>query len=336
VGGGGPLLLGPDVCGPGELSDDHPCADYQFFLDLVKGGEAALDGISVHHYGLKSAKSDDNNCYLADFTNPAVVFTPEDVYYQWRAAKNAALGSKADGGVDLILGEMATSATGGCPDLSNSFAAGFWYVHNLGEVAAVKYDQVYRQDFLGWSGIGDVSYYTLCGDPGWSGAYYTDGSGATVAPEKLVANPDFYTSVLWKNLMGPTVLDLTFAPAANPMLQGTSLHAHCATSYATAAYHGPQAAGALSLAYSNTNSYEVDIDEMMKNILGSSAYPRVEYFLTSGDASDLTSRSMKLNDAVLSSASTLAGKAVADGTLLLPASSYGYVVFPHANVPACK
>ena len=93
---------------------------------------------------MKSAKSDDNNCRIEDFTNPAIIFTPEDVYYQWRATKNAAIGSKEDGGVDLILGiydaakilffshceinvgEMATSATGGCPDLSNSFAAGFW------------------------------------------------------------------------------------------------------------------------------------------------------------------------------------------------------------------
>lgn len=47
-----PLVLGPDVCGPGELNDDHPCADYQFFLDMVKGGEAALDGITIHHYGV--------------------------------------------------------------------------------------------------------------------------------------------------------------------------------------------------------------------------------------------------------------------------------------------
>lgn len=46
-----PLLFGPDVCGPGELSDEHPCASYDFFVDLVKGGEEALDGITVHHYG---------------------------------------------------------------------------------------------------------------------------------------------------------------------------------------------------------------------------------------------------------------------------------------------
>lgn len=56
--------------------------------------------------GLKSAKSDDNNCCIEDFINPAVIFTPEDVYYQWRATKNAALGSKEDGGVDLILGNI--------------------------------------------------------------------------------------------------------------------------------------------------------------------------------------------------------------------------------------
>lgn len=61
------------------------------------------------YVGLKSAKSDDNNCNLEDFTNPSVIFTPEDVYYQWRLTKNAAIGSKEDGGVDLILGSFAQS-----------------------------------------------------------------------------------------------------------------------------------------------------------------------------------------------------------------------------------
>lgn len=59
--------------------------------------------------GLKSAKSEDNNCRLEDFTDPAVIFTPEDVYYQWRTTKDAAIGSKEDGGVDLILGKFAHS-----------------------------------------------------------------------------------------------------------------------------------------------------------------------------------------------------------------------------------
>lgn len=46
-----PLVFGPDVCGPGELNDDHPCADYQFFWDIVTGAESAISGVTVHHYG---------------------------------------------------------------------------------------------------------------------------------------------------------------------------------------------------------------------------------------------------------------------------------------------
>lgn len=52
-----PLIMGPDVCGPGELNDDHPCADYEFFLEIVKGGEAALDAVTIHHYGELSRRA---------------------------------------------------------------------------------------------------------------------------------------------------------------------------------------------------------------------------------------------------------------------------------------
>ena len=189
-----------------------------------------------------------------------------------------------------------------------------------------------HKDFLGWSGIGDMSYYTLCGDPGWSGAYYVDESGAIVAPEELTPNPDFFTSVLWKNLMGPKVLDVQYDSLSNPMIKGVSLHSHCASRDTSGLI------GALSLGYANTNSAEVDIDAIMSDILGEEgAHPYVVYFLTSGSENDLASRYVILNgaDTLLDVSSDLNGKVVKSDPLVLPALSYGFVVFPNANVSAC-
>ena len=187
-------------------------------------------------------------------------------------------------------------------------------------------------DFLGWSGIGDVSYYTLTGDPGWSGSYYVDESGNIVEPQELIPNPDFFTSVLWKNIMGTVVLDLQYGPFSNPMVKGISLHAHCATALAAGV------PGAISLAFANTNTEDINIDDMIAKNLGSAGCsPRIEYFLTSGDDTDLASRSVRLNgaDEVLNAASDLTGRLVTSGPLILPSFSYGFIVFPEAGAKAC-
>jgi len=339
-----PLLFGPDNCGPARMTEDSPCSNVTFFTDIITGGEDVLSGVTVHHYGLKSAHSDPNNCNVEDFTNPRVIFTPEKNYYIWRDAKNHAVGSKQQSGIDLILGETASSGTGGCPDLSNSFAAGFWWMHTLGEVASLQYDQVYRQDFIGWSGIGDVSHYTLAGNPGWSGAYTTDAEGSTVAPEVLTANPDFFTAVLWKTIMGPTVLDVKLEH--NSMLQGVSMHAHCA-----APGEGVPA-GAIALGYANTRTTAVHIGHSL-DFLGddnadSSISSRIEYFLRTGDeAGDLQSRQVRLNDNPnpLSASSALTGNVISnadtdtdtdtDIPLELPPLSYGFVVLTNSQARAC-
>lgn len=176
-----------------------------------------------------------------------------------------------------------------------------------------------------------MSYYTLTGDPGWSGSYYTDESGTTISPQELVPNPDFFTSVLWKNLMGPIVLDVQYDKQSNPMLIGTSLHAHCATTLASTT------PGAISLAFANPIESNVNIEDVMIKSLGvAGVQSRLEYFLTSGDPNDLSSRSVRLNSAteLLTSSSNLDGS-VGVGPLVLPASSYGFVVYPNAGAKAC-
>jgi hypothetical protein len=284
------------------------------------------------HIGLISASSDENNCNIEDFTDPSIIFFPEKKLYVWRDTKNAIIGDKHTSGIDLILGETASSGTGGCPDLSNSFAAGFWWVHTLGEVAALRYDQVYRQDFVGWSGIGDVSHYAMAGDPGWSGAYITDNQGNQIVPKQLVANPDFYSAVLWKQLMGQRVLNVSYNDKrSNPMSSGLSLHSHCYV----------ENNGDIVLAYANPTILDIDIGYHINTTTHPiTVYPRTEYFLTTGSsAGDLQSRFVKLNNGpdVLSSNSSLSGKYVhTQNTLCFPSMSYGYVRLHNAALSICS
>lgn len=131
--------------------------------------------------------------------------------------------------------------------------------------------------------------------------------------------------------MGQKILDVQHDVLSNPMVQGTSIHAQCATDYAS------KTAGSIVLAFANTNTFSADIEASMFDILGYGINPRVEYFLTSGDDSDLSSRSVRLNgaDEVLTASTPLTGRTRSKGPLVLPASSYGFIVFPEANAMAC-
>lgn len=198
--------------------------------------------------------------------------------------------------------------------------------------------QVYRQDYVGWSGFGDVSHYTLAGEPGWSGAYVQDENGNVIAPSPLTANPDFYTAVLWKKLMGPRVLDVRYTDVqSHPMVSGISLHAHCSSSATIA--------GSVVFAYANTLNVSVDFGSYIHvaNQSGTKenghlkTSPRTEYFLTTGSAEgDLQSRLVSLNGASpLTFESSLDGKYVESGSLVVPPYSYGYFEILEANANAC-
>ena len=110
------------------------------------------------------------------------------------------------------------------------------------------------------------------------------------------------------------------------------MHCHCTVNLT----------GAITISYSNVAADYVDLGNFLfgdgltnyEHNLIISASPRTEYLLTSGD-DDLSSRSMRLNGELLSMGSSLDGKE-ASGSLVLPPTSYGFVVFPDAAARACS
>lgn len=163
-----------------------------------------------------------------------------------------------------------------------------------------------------------------------------NGSSST-SPPHLQPNPDFFTSVLWNQLMSSSVLEVVYGSNSS-LYDGVSYHAHCSRT----------STGGVTLAYANVLHSDVDLGGYLSTFSEPIATtPRVEYILTNGESTlvqeqgwdeALKSPYIRLNDElrVLQVGDSMDGKAVTSTSLVLPALSYGFVVFPNASAAACS
>lgn len=194
------------------------------------------------------------------------------------------------------LGETGSAQCGGEPALSDRFASSLWWLDQLGRIAKRGQQVVVRQTLSG----GD---YGLIDDK-------------TMAP-----NPDYWASWLWRRLMGTTVLDVWGTEHA-----GVQAYAHCQR----------DTSGGVSFVLINVHPSQnstLRLPPLGPGLL----------FLVEADGP--RAKDVKLNTNVLrldaqGALPQLAAHAVAaDSTgaieLKLPALSYAFVAFPHANAQAC-
>lgn len=220
---------------------------------------------------------------------------------------------------------MATQAGGGCDGLSNRFVSGFWFIHALAQAGEFNIARVTRQDLAGWSFTSGVSHYTLAGPPGWNN------SPANGLP---TPHPDWFTAVLWRQLVGSRVLAVTTSTTPTSVNSTLAVHAWCA------AVSAPAPSGAVVLPYINLGSDAVEI--MLGGGLAST--PRNEFVLTAPNG-NMTADAVLLNGAPLGVDSTgrlsalpIVGRSIpptGNAVITLPAHSYGYFVLTAANAPAC-
>ncbi len=326
-GGGGetarPRIAGPDLC-HGEMTDASPCADDAYFQEvLTSAGPGTLDDVTVHAYGLTGPKggrpANATNCFVADFLNRTLYRqSVVPVVAAWQAAARTLAP-----GAQFVVSETATAADGGCPGLSNRFVAGFYFVDMLGELGAMGVHQVYRQDLVGFSGIGGGSSYALLGPPGW----HDRASGGRLTP-----NPDYFTAVLWRSLVGARRLAVADDAGAAPS-RGPTLHAACAVGGGVVVAFGNPTAAAVELTLrfeaGEVGESEAEADESSSTL---------ELYVLTGNGS-LTSPHVWLNGVRLEDASsplTPVTRAAGGGApVALPAFSYGFVVDRGAPAPAC-
>jgi heparanase len=205
----------------------------------------------------------------------------------------AAAGFLAGGG-QIAVGETAMAWHSGQNGTTNGYLSGPWFITQLGYLASTHAFQC-RQTLLG-------------------------GNYELVDKWTLTPNPDYWTALLWKRVMGAGVL------AATSNSSDVIAFAHCG---------GPAAGGGVAVAWvnlANETSYTVDVT----GLAAGAPVPRHEYHLTAvpGDY-----RGIALNGAQL----TYAGGAlsptppvvVTDPSvpLVLAPHTYGFVVFPAAPSP---
>jgi len=217
-------------------------------------------------------------------------------------------------GVLLALEESACAPLGGHDGICNRFIDGFYFIHVLTAAAETGCHILHRQDVVGWSFTGLGSGYTLSGPPGWVNASL-DG--------ELNPHPDWFTMVLFKQLVG-------FMPLGDVVLSGNGAeiddldpHVWCGSKKGTVVF-----------VYANTHGSEIHLT----SVSGLMLTPRTEYFLTApeltADEIHLNGKKMTVgNDAMLPEY-PIPGNQATTTPLVLPANSYGFVVFS-GNLPGC-
>jgi heparanase 1 len=265
---------------------------------LAAGGGRAIDVVTWHYYPQQS-----HRCLLATrrasvdrMLDPSTL----DELDTW-AAHVESVRDRYASGKPVWLGESGNAQCGGEPGVSDAFVSGFWWLDELGRLARRGQSVLVRQTLSG-------SNYGLIDD-------------VTLAPR-----PDYWTSVLWRRLIGVRVLD---APAGSDSL--LRVYAHCTRAGAPDAHPGGVTLAVLNLDRSSAVSLVLDRFGDIADV----------YELSSPD---VTSAEIRLNGAVLHAGDDGAPPELAPLVVHRTANglrahfgpaTYGFVVLPDAAAPAC-
>jgi heparanase 1 len=167
-----------------------------FLGDALAAGGSSLDIVTWHYYPQQS----DRCPFASRRAGLNVMLDPDhlDEVRAW-AADVATKQARGAPHAEIWLGETGNAQCGGQPGVSDAFVATFWWLDQLGTIAALGQPVAIRQDLSG-------SNYGLLDD-------------TTLDP-----NPDYWASLLWRRLMGARVLAAS-VDASAPTVRA---YAHCA------------------------------------------------------------------------------------------------------------
>ena len=302
-----PKLAGPDTHSAAEFSD----AGVEWFATFVNenAGKGVMDHHTFHMYSLGNGPRLDPLHLDDSYLSPQSL----NKCGEGVRALQAAMAPELRG--TLWAGETAAANQGGQSGITDTYIDGFWYLDQLGQLAALNVSVFLRQTMISSGG------YPLI----------ESGAGAGGIPLPL---PDYYIAVLHTKLMGTTVLN-TSSSARN-----VRLYAHCAR----------DGLGGVAVAFLNI-ALNTSVTVTLPPAIAASK-TRVEYVLTAGSPikgakSPLQSQFCKLNGVALTltpgasvaepaTLPAMKGAMVANTkTIVLAPSTYGFLHFPDASVPAC-
>jgi hypothetical protein len=323
----------------------------QDFLPIAAAG--GVEGLTVHNYPYGG-----HDCVVQNYLNKSKVTA--NLRASLRAVADVKAAIPAAAGILLVLEETAGSSGGGCENVTDRFVASFVWMNTLNAVGAAGFQRVHRQDIAGWSlafgraslfcphppppplflsatlsrppphppspcPVTVESHYMLLGPAGW-----TNGTHDTLTP-----HPDYYLTILWRQLMGRQILSTT-ASGPGAQLEAVEAHAWCAAARA------PYGAGAAVLAWTNQGASDVPLQLPALFSAGKATLFTLTATPRGTGEGDLQSDDVFLNGARMTvdaggnlPAFPIAGKEVPAGTpMVARAFSLGFIAF-EAPVAAC-
>jgi hypothetical protein len=284
------LILGPSSVGETSMAAGLPAGTLIKSADMLAASEpAGVDAYSYHFYGGVSQR-------CKAMMGPAMQTTPEAALTdEWLSRTDhdeafyAALRDRYAPGKPMWNTETGETACGGNP-WAKDFIDSFRYLNQLGTLAK-KGVQVVMQNTL------DASDYALLDE-------------STYAPR-----PNYWSALLWRKLMGTTVLDAGASPSPN-----LHLYAHCLRGVS----------GGVALLAINTDrtaSQELAVPEKSER-----------YTLTARDLMDskVDLNGKELNVSTNGDLPAIVGKSTPSGKVLLSGVSITFLAIPDAGNSACK
>jgi hypothetical protein len=278
------------ILGPGSVGEAWSVAAAMSLVkseDMLTATGRGLDAFSYHFYGAVSKRCAVMGSTMQ--TSPEAALSEEWLSRPDRdVAFYSALRDRFEPGKPLWLTETAEAACGGNP-WAASFVDSFRYLDQLGRLAK--------------RGVQVVAHNTLAaGDYGLI-------DEATLAPR-----PNYWSALLWHNLMGKTVLDAGTSPAP-----AVHLYAHCLRDH-------PGGVALLAINTDREASHDL-----------ASPIPSERYTLT---AKDLLGTSVELNGSELKLGAQdampkITGKRSGAGQVTLAPATITFLAFPNAGNASC-
>eukprot|EP00794_Sanderia_malayensis_P009600 gene9600-10587_t len=241
----------PMIFGP-DVATLHRDEYFKKFVTNIE--EDILNAVTFHFYYGAS-----KNATLHNFTDPAYL----DIFMQKaNDAKKIVASSPTTKDIPIWVGETGSTYGGGAHNLSDRFAAGFLWLDKLGLAARLNISVIIRQTLMG-------------------GQY-------ALVDKDLNPTPDYWISVLYKQLVGYRVLNVTNSLQANRTVR---VYAHCVNTYGDHKYEK----GAITMFAINLNATEDAYINLTGSLKGLGAS---QYLLQAADG-DVTSKDVMLNGVVL-------------------------------------
>jgi heparanase len=279
-------VLGPGSVGEGGLLAGFPGIRSE---DMLAAAGPGLDAFSYHFYGGVSKR-----CAAMGQpgqTSPDAALSEEWLSRTERDARfYAALRDRFEPGRPLWLTETGETACGGNP-WASTFIDSFRYLEQLGRLAKL--------------GVQVVMHNTLAAS-----------DYALIDEETLEPRPDYWSALLWRKLMGATVLDAGPSPAP-----GVHVYAHCLAG---------RPGGVALLAVNTDRSASRDVTVRMRG---------ERYTLTSAEG--LLAHGVQLNGKTLvlekdGAVPATEGVPTPAGPVALPVASLTFLAFADAGNASCR